>query len=480
VRPPPRAAAPGRPPFELLDASGGLFRLTRRSPTLDGAVPVRVAQACLPLLEGNAYGWQVTLTRPLRLARRLGSWRLARDEARARLEAQLRAALPRLVAAGHVPPDGGWARALGGSDGGGAPGALALPGWRRPRLSIWTGLLVRTAPGIWLRLTGAANRRSLLVEARPRLLADEARFVPLVLELELAPSGPDEIQLVGELACLAPVRPGLRVDEVPLAAAPEVGRAHLAFYDGAYFAEKRGGSTRKYRRLVGASAPGAARAARGVEAGGEAEVEAPVEGPAGGVARWVVAGPRAHELVLHREGITGAGPEARPLPLAPGAAGLTEVLFRSPIDFRFAFDGQTLSVEPDGAALARAGAEIERLWGAVYGPGFVAAHQGALLYLTKLFTPHPAGEPHVFVKPWALLETPSGWAALLDGVRGRGYDVLRGVVASDRFHAAPAVFEIHRIGSWIEVARGAPLLRILPVPAGLDRQAPRVTTLPAA
>src|SRR5262249_51109484 len=48
---------------EVLDILGGLVRLTRRSPTLDGSVPLRVARACLPLLEGNAYGLQLVLTR---------------------------------------------------------------------------------------------------------------------------------------------------------------------------------------------------------------------------------------------------------------------------------------------------------------------------------------------------------------------------------------------------------------------------------
>src|SRR5262249_49765448 len=59
---------------EVLDILGGLVRLTRRSPTLDGSVPLRVARACLPLLEGNAYGLQLVLTRPLTVRRRLRHW----------------------------------------------------------------------------------------------------------------------------------------------------------------------------------------------------------------------------------------------------------------------------------------------------------------------------------------------------------------------------------------------------------------------
>ncbi len=66
-----RAAPAARPCFTVLDALGGFARLVRRTPTLDGAVPLRAAQACLPLLAGNALGWQVVISEPLRVAQRL-------------------------------------------------------------------------------------------------------------------------------------------------------------------------------------------------------------------------------------------------------------------------------------------------------------------------------------------------------------------------------------------------------------------------
>ena len=47
--------------FEVGDVLDGLFRLEKRSPTLRGSVPLRVAQACVPLLQGNAFGLQVVL-----------------------------------------------------------------------------------------------------------------------------------------------------------------------------------------------------------------------------------------------------------------------------------------------------------------------------------------------------------------------------------------------------------------------------------
>jgi class 3 adenylate cyclase len=51
------------------------------------------------------------------------------------------------------------------------------------------------------------------------------------------------------------------------------------------------------------------------------------------------------------------------------------------------------------------------------------------------------------VKPWAFTQTPAGWSSLLDGLHGDGYDVMRGVVSTDRFFATPAVFRVHREGA---------------------------------
>ena len=102
-------------------------------------------------------------------------------------------------------------------------------------------------------------------------------------------------------------------------------------------------------------------------------------------------------------------------------------------------------------------------------------HPGALLYLTKYFTPHPPGEPNFFVKPASLLETSPGVSTLLDGVCGAGYDVLRGVVRTDGFHATPAVFQVAP-GRSIAVARGTPLVEMFPIPRDLiDADVARTT-----
>jgi hypothetical protein len=52
-------------------------------------------------------------------------------------------------------------------------------------------------------------------------------------------------------------------------------------------------------------------------------------------------------------------------------------------------------------------------------------------------------------------------------MHGDGFDVLRGVVATDMFHATPAVFQLHRAGEPIRVRFGEPLLQVLPIPRTL-------------
>lgn len=435
--PEPRPAAPA---FEVLDLFEGFASLERRSPTLDGSVPVRVAQACLPLLEGNAYGFQVRLRHGLRVARRLGALHVQDvDGALTRLHA---AALPRLVAHGLVAAGSPWHRALSR----GAAVVDRLPR-RRPRLRLFTGLLVRPAPGTWLRVTNAANRRNTLLEVAESVIPDDGAFVPLVVTLTLPAGGLDRVRLEGEIACLAPVEPDVRIAVRPLAAAAAVGRAHAAFYDQAYFDEKRaGGVTVKYRRLVahGAS-PGSERG------GAECEV--------------VLAGPAPHEIVGIEAFTTAQRPDAVERPHEKRR--LQSVIFRNPIGFEALYDGHTVALDYDRDRLAAAAREVRRTWAGAYGQAFLEEHRGAMLYLTKYFTPHPPGEPHFFVKPWALTRTPPGWSSLLDGIHGEGYDVLRGVVATDLFHATPAVFLVRREAAIIRVAERAPLLRVLPVPRRL-------------
>jgi hypothetical protein len=264
-------------------------------------------------------------------------------------------------------------------------------------------------------------------------LADEP--VPLVLELE---DFLDGTRLEGEIATLVPVVPDVRVALVPLAQAAELAEAHAAFYDAKYFATKKGEVTKKYRRVIG-------RAPRD-----EAEAPATVR-----VAHF--AGPRPEIVRVSRVlGPRSTSPE-------PSSRSLDVIRFFNAVPFSAHFDGNTLDIVPERDALARGAREVTSALSATFGEDFIPANKGAVLYLTKYFTPHPNGEPHFFLKPWAFTETPAGWSSILEGARGKGFDVMRGVIWTDRFHATPAVFQLQP-GVKIKVPLGAHLLDVIAAP----------------
>ena len=420
--------------FEVLDCLDSLFRLTKRSPTLDGSVPVRVARACVPLLEGNAYGFQLTLDRPLRLTRRLGRWHAGWNEADGRdLTRRHHGAIPRLGVEGFVPSPL-WTRAL--------TAAVAQP--VRGGIRLFTGLLVKPGRGVWLRVTSAANRRNTLFEVVEQVIPDDDAWVPLVLDLRPQPGAPPRFGVQGEVATIAALRPDLRFREVPLADAPELAAAHSRFYDRAYFEGKKEDVTGKYRRSVA----------------GEAVAEAD-EAAVGRVARI---GASLLEVKPLGPFTTAAGPVATPRPSDPRR--IDTLVFHNEVAFTAFYDGHTLALEYDRRRLRAKAEAVERAFRAA-APEEAREHPGAALYLTKYFTPHPPGEPHFFVKPWAFTQTPAGWSSLLDGIHGDGYDVMRGVVSTDTFFATPAVFRVHREGAPVRVPEGRPLLRVIPVPRRL-------------
>lgn len=419
--------------FEALAAFEPLARLTKRDGTLDGAVPLRVAQACVPLLEGNALGHQIVFGRRLVVRSRLGRRGLEATNELDEVDRAHRAAVPFLAAHGFLRRGGAWHT------------QLEKKWWwvERGVLRVWTGLLVRPRKGTWLRVSGAGSHAILGLGVRTAWIADDDELVPLVVDFDAAADG---TRLEGEVATIAAVVPDVRIAIDGAAGAPELARAHVAFYDAKYFATKKGEVTKKYRRNVASArkqddeddAPATMRIAH-------------------------LAGPRPEVVAIDRVlGPTSTSPVAAP---RDGRA-LHVARYLNAVPFSAHFDGNTLSVEPDRTVLERGARAIAAQLEAVLGAGFAVEHKGAVLYLTKYFTPHPHGEPHFFVKPWAFSVTPHGWSSVLEGVRGEGFAVMRGVVWTDRFHATPAVFSM-QAGRRVRVAEGAPLLDVVPVPRSL-------------
>jgi hypothetical protein len=231
------------------------------------------------------------------------------------------------------------------------------------------------------------------------------------------------------------------IERSALRDAPDVGRAHVEFYDAQYFANKKGEPTKKYRKLV---AP---------------LDDALEEGPT----RVVEAGP----VSLTIERCDRFLSPTSPTPVRE-KRGVSSIAFDALLSFEATFDGHALTLKWDEALLARDARKLERTWNEVFGEGFVSEHRGAIWYLTKYFTPHPHGEPHFFVKPWAFVQTPSGYSSLVEGANGDGWEVMRGVVATDVFHAAPAVFRVHRVGEPVRIREGTRLLEVIPFPRSMS------------
>lgn len=423
-------AAPHDDDASVLALLEPLARLEKREGTLDGAVPLRVAQACVPLLEGNALGQAIVFRKRLVVKSTLGKRSFERTNDHDAIDTVHRALVPILVARGLLAKDGPWHRRL-------------ARGWwwsERGVFRVWTGLLVRAPRGTWLRVSGPGNHPPHGVSVRPSLVGDDGRWVPLVIDLDEPPSG---TRLEGAVANVAMVQPDARVEIVALAAAPELAAAHAAFYDAKYFATKKGEATKKYRRILGKKEDGA--------------------GDDGNVVIAHIAGPPPE--ILRQNRVFTADDTA---PSKVDRA-LAVVRFANAVPFAAHFDGNTLAVDPDKAVLARGAAAVEASLAKALGPDFVTENRGAVWYLTKYFTPHPHGEPHFFVKPWAFTRTGRGWSSILDGVpmdASRGLHVMRGVVWTDRFHATPAVFQLRSLAR-VKVAEGEPLLDVIACPRAI-------------
>jgi hypothetical protein len=294
-------------------------------------------------------------------------------------------------------------------------------------------------------LASAANRRNRGFVVRPRVVPIDDGWVPLVLELRPA-SEARTLRLHGEVACVVAAGPGPALERMPLARHPEAARGHLRFYVQDYFeAKKRGEITRRYRKTIDAAPH--PQAGRG-QPGPGAVVEV---GPC----------PGAIEAI--DECLLPSGPASR-VPVSRGT--LQVARFDELLGFTVEWDGHTVALDYDRARLRARATSIGPSFEAALGPELVARHPGALLYLTKYFTPHPPGEPHFFVKPWALTVLPPGWSALVEGVHGPGYDVMRGVVHADQFFATPAVLQLFEPGRRIAIPAGRPLMRVIPLERG--------------
>ncbi|MBK9263607.1 MAG: hypothetical protein IPM54_27850 [Polyangiaceae bacterium] len=435
--------------FDVLDVLGGAFTLVKPNATLDGSLPLRAARACLPLLDGNRFGFQIQLTQRLTFSRTFAGVKLgALPEM---LSRAVCGSMPRVFSEGLFDARGAWADAFAGG--------IAHRAGRRG-ISLFTGLFVRPRPGYWLRLGHAGNRRNLAFDVEERWIANSNEFAPLVVTMTFHPDAPFPLSIHGEIATLMPLVPNVRFDRLSRADAEKLGRAHVDFYDEKYFAQKKRGSTRKYRLMVD-------------------RAEQPTLPQSSGFATL---GPSCIERDMAKAFLTARGIEER-ASAGNGESDVDVMAFKNALSLSCYFDGHHAEVKPDQTALGEFASQTCDAWKSVFGAEFVNQHRGAMWYFTKYVTPHQPGEPYFFVKPPALVSTAAEHSVLIEGIPGRGYSVLRGVVGTDVFHAVPAVFRVDQPLRWIDIPAGTELAKMIPFPrrvmeAGFDvvewRHAPRM------
>jgi hypothetical protein len=395
----------------------GVFELVAEDPLLGGSVPQRAAQGCAPLLEGHSLGLQLRLKRPIVVRKSLTG--LGVDAA---FIAKCRVMAPALVARGLLTAE---------------EGAVAAKGLvsKRGRARLFTGLFVQSPPGLRVVLRAPSARASRALWVHPhRIEACElhARSTPIFLEFDLR-KGLHEARVDGVVATLM-LAPGSAPElvESTLEERLELLRAHAAFYDQAYFeAKKQGKVTKKYKRLRD-----------------KGDVAEPSMRSSISVAQF---GPR----LIEREG--------------------EEIVVRAPFDFRARYDGSLVHVEADDRARAEFAREVE----AELSPALQLLgheHPGARLYFSKFFTPHPAGEPHFFVKPPALLRTLPGYSTLVEGRTYAFCRTMRGLVRTDVFGAVPLVFEVFTPFEEIEFRAGDVLGSLWPMPRTLTKVAAKISS----
>lgn len=418
--------------FEVARVLDG-FLLGKRSETLDGSIPLRAAQGCKPLLEGNGAGFHLRFADPAVIRRGRGGPRLTlTDEGFERLLGGYDEKLEAAVARGLLKRDGHWHREL-------RKGFARRVG---DTLRLWTGLLVRPAPGVWLLVSGAFNRRC-LVNVEEYVVADDSSFVPVILRLDLASLRSRDTWLDTELACLLPLRPGVEFGVGALADSPEVGRAWCDFYDRSYI-EARGDVkyTARYRRVT---------AKESDETTGE-------------VARCRLinlGGPNLHRVGTFSRFATGAGLSRT----HPAKNSLQFAVVRNVADVRARWDGS--NIRDIEAEVPGGPGPYLREWAERYGPETLPSVELFADYVEHNFGPY-RGEPYFSITPWVFATTPPGWSSLMDSYHLDGLDGMRGVISTDTHFGVASLWQISGPRKFA-VAKGTPLLRVLPVPRSLLR-----------
>ena len=410
--------------FEVVTLLPDFTSLQKRSGELDGNLPVRAARYCGPVFEGNAAGFQITLAQPMTVARnRRGNIEcVMTDPALLQVTQLVDTALEKGIQAGLIARDGFWHRLFRGN---------ALP-IRGQRLLVWSGHMVRPQRGIWGLVGGAFNRRT-RVAVIDHLVTDPQDFVPLVIEVDTRGVTDQPLWMEGEVGCLTPLVPAVRMRKEKLAAgAPEL-RQFAEFFSEAYFETKTKHPTANYVKC---------QRERRVKADDHCD------------ARLLYIGPDIHEVQEFSRFATPKGFSRTPS--SPGT--LQFGVVRNIAPTRWTWQGQTHSLFE--VHKERCLPALRAIWRKTFGD----SHPSALEFMGGYLMGEAWDQPYVQFQPWVFAPTAQGWSTLVEGVHhAPAYDGMRAVIATDWFSSMAMVYRLYD-SSTATIPFRAPMLRGIPVP----------------
>lgn len=414
--------------FEVVNVAQ-FCRLAKRSGTLDGDLPQRAVQGCVPVVEGSAAGFHVTIgdTAVLHVP--------ADDHASASLHttdefdsilSQDTAQFAPLLRRCCGPY---WADRL-------SHGFFFTEG---AAAFLWTGILVRPRPGINLLVTGAFNRRC-EIGIRELVISDSEHFLPLVLEFDLASARDERTFLDTELACVLPLRSDYTITERRLRDMPELGRALVDYADPEYRA-RRGMQrpTGRYKAIV--------------------QRETAARSPAPQAICSIVS---SIENLPHRvEPITRVLTTTGVLEVEPASAPLVAATFQLDVDVTIDTLGHGVRTVECGESEKVAAAQA--VWTELFGKESLEAVP--VLFEQASLVSSPYVSRLVFVGTLDLFHTPPGWSTIFDASHGAQYDGMRGVIATDVLGFANSAIQV--LSGSFTIPRGTTHLRALPIPRDL-------------
>lgn len=414
-----------KPSFELYDALGEFFSLQLRSATLDGSIPLRAAQHCIPYTEGNSAGLQLM---PPFLELKIKKNRKFEIATPNPPEPMFYEETLHWLRHNKILSDYWWGILENG-----------IVWDQGDKAYIWTGYVIRPAENTWILNGGAYNRRA-QVKTIDLVYADSQNFQPLFCALDVAEMKPGTYEIAAELGCLIGLQPGIEVKVAPVEESTAEVKAVCDFFDDQYYEQKKTmPATGKYRAL---------KSSNNKPLHASSQNEAPevllVE---------MLDSPYQLDTFKNFVASSGIGPDRKL------AETFKFIILKSAFSSKLDWDGTFWKEKMKPHPLTQ---KLIEIWTKV---GGAAGERFAYTLAECVWL--PAATESIFnVAPWALLKTPPGWSSVYDGIHFEGAEGLRGVVRTDQLHQVSGVYRLIN-GPTISIKKGSSLMRILPIPRNL-------------